>query len=68
MTEEGDKTGSSQGQYLKDVFLCSLVAFGGPEAHLGVFYERLVAKKDYLSEKALMEWICLLYTSPSPRD
>ena len=51
MTEKVDKSGSSQGQYLKDVFLCSLVAFGGPEAHLGVFYERLVAKKNYLSEK-----------------
>ena len=37
MTEEVDKSGPSQGQYLKDVFLCSLVAFGGPEAHLGVF-------------------------------
>jgi chromate transporter len=66
MTEEVDKSGSSQGQYLKDVFLCSLVAFGGPEAHLGVFYERLVAKKNYLSEKALMEWMALCSFLPGP--
>ena len=66
MTEEVDKSGSSQGQYLKDVFLCSLVAFGGPEAHLGVFYERLVTKKNYLSEKALMEWMGLCSFLPGP--
>jgi chromate transporter len=35
----------SSTQYLKDVFLCSLVAFGGPEAHLGVFLDRLGAKE-----------------------
>ena len=39
--------------------MCSLVAFGGPEAHLGVFLERLVKKKKYLTEKALMEWMAL---------
>ena len=66
MTEEIDKSASSQGQYLKDVFLCSLVAFGGPEAHLGVFHERLVAKKNYLSEKALMEWMALCSFLPGP--
>ena len=39
--------------------MCSLVAFGGPEAHLGVFLDRLVVKKNYLTEKALMEWMAL---------
>ena len=43
--------GFSHSQYLKDVFLCSLVALGGPEAHLGVFLDRLVQKKKYLTEK-----------------
>ena len=43
----------SQFQFLKDTFLCSLVAFGGPEAHLGVFLDRLVQKKKYLSETTL---------------
>ena len=56
----------SNSQYLKDVFLCSLVAFGGPEAHLGVFLDRLVQKKKYLSEKALLEWMALCSFLPGP--
>ena len=56
----------SRGKYLKDVFLCSLVAFGGPEAHLGVFLERLVQKKKYLTEKALLEWMALCSFLPGP--
>ncbi|NBU87583.1 MAG: chromate transporter, partial [Verrucomicrobia bacterium] len=46
--------------------MCSLVAFGGPEAHLGVFLDRLVLKKNYLSEKALMEWMALCSFLPGP--
>jgi chromate transporter len=53
-------------KYLKDVFLCSLVAFGGPEAHLGVFLDRLVQKKKYLTEKALLEWMALCSFLPGP--
>lgn len=56
----------SSAQYLKVVFLCSLVAFGGPEAHLGVFLDRLVQKKKYLSEKALLEWMALCSFLPGP--
>jgi chromate transporter len=56
----------SWGKYLKDVFLCSLVAFGGPEAHLGVFLDRLVQKKKYLTEKALLEWMALCSFLPGP--
>jgi chromate transporter len=56
----------SQFQFLKDTFLCSLVAFGGPEAHLGVFLDRLVQKKKYLSEKALLEWMALCSFLPGP--
>lgn len=56
----------SNTQYLKDVFLCSLVAFGGPEAHLGVFLDRLVQKKNYLTEKALLEWMALCSFLPGP--
>ena len=54
-----DKNPFFTSTFLKDVFMCSLVAFGGPEAHLGVFLERLVKKKKYLTEKALMEWMAL---------
>ena len=56
----------SRERYLKDVFLCSLVAFGGPEAHLGVFLDRLVQKKKYLTEKALLEWMALCSFLPGP--
>ena len=56
----------SWGKYLKDVFLCSLVAFGGPEAHMGVFLDRLVQKKKYLTEKALLEWMALCSFLPGP--
>ena len=63
--EKGEES-FSRGKYLKDVFLCSLVAFGGPEAHLGVFLERLVQKKKYLTEKALLEWMALCSFLPGP--
>ena len=32
--------------FLKDVFICSLGAYGGPEAHYGVFTDQLVIKKN----------------------
>ena len=32
--------------FLKDVFICSLGAYGGPEAHYGVFTDQLVVKKN----------------------
>lgn len=28
------------GSFLKDVFICSLGAYGGPEAHYGVFTDQ----------------------------
>ena len=31
--------------FLKDVGICSLGAYGGPEAHYGVFTDQLVVKK-----------------------
>ena len=40
-------------------FVLGLTSFGGPVAHLGYFHERFVQRE---------RWICLLYTSPSPRD
>jgi chromate transporter len=63
---ETDESSFSRGKYLKDVFLCSLVAFGGPEAHLGVFLDRMVQKKKYLTEKALLEWMALCSFLPGP--
>ena len=64
--ERTEETPFSTPRFLRDVFMCSLVAFGGPEAHLGVFLDRLVLKKNYLTEKALMEWMALCSFLPGP--
>ena len=52
--------------FLKDVFICSLSAFGGPEAHYGVFTKQLVEKKGYLSADELLEWMALTSFLPGP--
>lgn len=52
--------------FLKDVFICSLGAYGGPEAHYGVFTNQLVVKKKYLSEEELVELIALTGILPGP--
>ena len=52
--------------FLKDVFICSLGAYGGPEAHYGVFTDQLVVKKKYLSEEELVELIGLTGILPGP--
>lgn len=53
-------------QFLKDVFICSLGAFGGPEAHFSVFYTQLVNKKNYLTEEELIELNALCSILPGP--
>lgn len=52
--------------FLKDVFICSLGAFGGPEAHYGVFTDQLVNKKQYLDEEEMIELIALCNILPGP--
>lgn len=52
--------------FLKDVFICSLGSYGGPEAHFAVFTEQLVVKKSYLSEEELLELIALTGILPGP--
>lgn len=52
--------------FLKDVFICSLGAYGGPEAHYGVFTDQLVTKKHYVSEEELVELIALCSILPGP--
>lgn len=56
----------SRVQFLKDVLICSLGAYGGPEAHYGVFTEQLVVKKQYISEDELVELIALNSILPGP--
>lgn len=52
--------------FLKDVFICSLGAYGGPEAHYGVFTDQLVTKKKYITEEELVELIALTGILPGP--
>lgn len=53
-------------RFLLDVFICSLGAYGGPEAHFGIFYSQLVNKKKYLSEEELIELNALCSILPGP--
>jgi len=52
--------------FLKDVFICSLGAYGGPEAHIGVFIDQMVTKKKYLTEEELIELVALCSILPGP--
>ena len=52
--------------FLKDVFICSLGAYGGPEAHYGVFTDQLVIKKQYLTEEEMVELIAVTGILPGP--
>ncbi len=57
---------SIRSDFLKDVLICSLGAYGGPEAHMGVFIDQLVIKKKYLSEEDLIELMALCSILPGP--
>ena len=52
--------------FLKDVLSCSLGAYGGPEAHYGVFASQLVDKKAYVTQEELQELIALTALLPGP--
>jgi chromate transporter len=54
------------GTFLKDVLICSLGAYGGPEAHYGVITDQMVVKKKYLEEEELVELIALCSILPGP--
>ena len=34
--------------FLKDVFVLAISAFGGPQAHVAMLFERMVNKRKYL--------------------
>lgn len=52
--------------FLWDVFISSLEAYGGPEAHYGVFTDQMVVKKKYLTEEELVELMALTGILPGP--
>src|ERR1700687_6187696 len=42
--------------FLKAVFLHSLTAFGGPQAHIGMMLKTFVHRRPYITEAELMEY------------
>ena len=56
----------SKWTFLKDVLICYLGAFGGPESHYGVFSQQLVLKKHYLTQEELSQLIALTSLLPGP--
>jgi chromate transporter len=52
--------------FLKDVFILAVTAFGGPQAHIAMLFERMVNKHSYLTEKELIELNALCQILPGP--
>lgn len=52
--------------FLKDALFLSIGAFGGPQAHLALYLERLVRKRGYLTEEELIELNALCQVLPGP--
>ena len=52
--------------FLRDVFLLSVSAFGGPQAHLAMLFDMMVHKRGYLSEEELIELHALCQILPGP--
>jgi len=53
-------------RFLWDVFVCSLGAYGGPEAHMGVFLDQMVVRRKYPDEGELVELTALRSILPGP--
>lgn len=66
MRKDLEKKTVNNQDFLKDVLICSLGAYGGPEAHMGVFIDQMVVKKHYLTEEELIELIALCSILPGP--
>ena len=52
--------------FLKDVALLAVTAFGGPQAHLAMFFRLLVDRRRYLSAAELLELQALCALLPGP--
>ena len=52
--------------FLRDVFILSVTAFGGPQVHIALFIDTLVEKRGYLSEQDLLELNALCQILPGP--
>ncbi len=52
--------------FLRDVLTLALSAFGGPQAHISIMLDLLVYRREYLTEKELMELNALCQFLPGP--
>jgi chromate transporter len=50
--------------FLKDVLICSLGAYGGPEAHVSVYMDQMVVKRRYINEEELIA-LCSILPGPT---
>lgn len=50
--------------FLKTVFIHSISAFGGPQAHIGMMLKSFVHKKPYVTEQELMEYTAFCQLLP----
>lgn len=66
MSEHPPLSKISHRAFLTDVLICSLGAYGGPEAHMGVFLDQMVTRRRYLTEEDLIELIALCSILPGP--
>ncbi len=64
--ESESRTSPRWSAFLKDVLVCSLGAYGGPESHISVFLSRMVTRKRYLTEEELIELMALCSILPGP--
>lgn len=60
------KQTTTKTKFLKDVAICALGSYGGPEAHFAVFTEQLAIKNNYVNEEEIMELIALTSILPGP--
>lgn len=52
--------------FLRDVFWITLTSFGGPQAHIALFFRQFVDRRRYLSEETLIELNALCQVLPGP--
>ena len=52
--------------FLKDVLVLAVSAFGGPQAHFAMLIDLMVEKRNYLTEKDLVELNALCQILPGP--
>jgi len=52
--------------FLRDAFLYTITAFGGPQGHFGIMLKNFVQKRNYITQNELMELNALAQILPGP--